>query len=309
MTSFNRREFLRGAVTAAALATTGGDISQLQANPLGLPIGLQLYTVRVELAKDFKGTLAQVAAIGYQEVEVTPFYHQKPAELKQAIEAAGLKAPSGHCGAEQLAGDVGALITSFREAGLQYMICSFPASRPGKAQPMSRVAGKPHEPSFDADDYRWMAEIFNRTGEKCQQAGLQFGYHAHNLDFKTFDDQPALDQLMHNTDPKLVQLELDCYWVARAGRDPVDYLKRYAGRVPLLHIKDMKAGLKPTTSIVEGGDHGFIEVGRGSIEWKQIFAAAREAGVKHYFVEQDTCDGPPMESARISYQFLKELQV
>jgi len=217
MTSFNRRDFLRGGAAAVALAT---GISRLQANPLGLPIGLQLYTVRVQLAKDFKGTLAQVAAVGYQEVEITPFYHQKPAELKQTIEAAGLKAPSGHCGAEQLTGDVGAVIASFREAGLQYMVCSFPASRPGKAQPTFAVGGTPHEPSFDTDDYKWLANLFNQTGAKCQQAGIQFAYHAHNLDFKVFDDQPALDQLMHDTDPKAVQLELDCYWAARAARIP-----------------------------------------------------------------------------------------
>ena len=306
MTSFNRRDFLRGGAAAVALAT---GISRLQANPLGLPIGLQLYTVRVQLAKDFKGTLAQVAAVGYQEVEITPFYHQKPAELKQTIEAAGLKAPSGHCGAEQLTGDVGAVIASFREAGLQYMVCSFPASRPGKAQPTFAVGGTPHEPSFDTDDYKWLANLFNQTGAKCQQAGIQFAYHAHNLDFKVFDDQPALDQLMHDTDPKAVQLELDCYWAARAGKDPVDYMKRYAGRIPLLHIKDMEPGLKPTTNVIEGGDHDFIEVGRGTIDWKRIFAAAPQAGVKHYFVEQDTCDGPPIESARISYEYLKNLQV
>ena len=93
------------------------------------------------------------------------------------------------------------------------------------------------------------------------------------------------------------------------SKDPVDYMKRYAGGIPLLHIKDMKPGLKPTTNVIEGGDHDFIEVGRGTIDWKRIFAAAPQAGVKHYFVEQDTCDGPPIESARISYEYLKNLQV
>jgi sugar phosphate isomerase/epimerase len=85
-------------------------------------------------------------------------------------------------------------------------------------------------------------------------------------------------------------------------------MKRYAGRVPLLHIKAMKPGLDPTTDMVKGGDHDFIEVGRGSIDWKRIFSAALEAGVKHYFVEQDVCAGPPIESAKISYEYLKNLQ-
>jgi sugar phosphate isomerase/epimerase len=208
-----------------------------------------------------------------------------------------------------LKSDPSELIASYHEVGAQYLVCSFPAHRPGSAQPMIRAAGQPHVPSFDAEDYKWMAEVFNKTGEQCQQAGMQFAYHNHNLDFKTFDGETALDQLLHNTDSKLVQLEMDCYWVARAGKDPVDYMKKYAGRIPLLHIKDMKPGLTPTTDIMKGGDHDFTEVGRGSIDWKRIFSAAPEAGVKHYFVEQDVCDGPPIESARISFEYLKNLQV
>ncbi len=309
MSHFDRRGFLRGGAAAVALGAAGRRISRLWANPLGLPIGLQLYTVREQAAKDIKGTLTQVAAIGYQEVEIDGFYHEKPAELRKTIEAAGLKAPSGHCGAEQLKNDPTELIDSYREVGAQYLVCAFPAHRPGAAQAMVRAAGQPFAPNFDADDYKWMAEVFNKTGEQCQQAGMQFAYHNHNLDFKTFDGETALDQLLHNTDSKLVQLELDCYWVSRAGKDPVDYMKRYAGRVPLLHIKDMKSGLTPTTDIMKGGDHDFIEVGRGCIDWKRIFSAAPETGVKHYFVEQDVCDGPPIESAKISYEYLKNLQV
>lgn len=306
MSHFNRRGFLRGSAAAVALAAAGRSISHLWANPLGLPIGLQLYTVRQQIAKDLKGTLAQVAAIGYQEVEIDGFYHQKPADLKQMLQADGLKAPSGHCGAEQLKSDPSELISSYREVGAEYLVCSFPAHRPGAPQP-AHVAGQPFAPNFDAEDYKWMAEVFNKTGKQCEEAGLQFAYHNHNLDFKMIDDEPALDWLLHNTDSKLVQLEMDCYWVSRAGKDPVAYMKKYAGRVPLLHIKDMKAGLTPTTDIVKGGDHDFTEAGRGVIDWKRIFAAAPEAGVKHYFVEQDTCDGPPIESARISFEYLKNL--
>jgi sugar phosphate isomerase/epimerase len=307
MPNFNRREFLKSGAAAIALAAAGGRPSRLEANPLGLPIGLELYTVRDQLRKDFAGTLRQVAAIGYQEVELPGFLGRRPSEVKRQVEAAGLRAPSGHCQGDDLKGDVAPLIARFREAGLQYMICAFPTHRPGSAQSTLRIAGRPHEPSFDADDYKWLAGVFNEVGEKCQQAGLEFGYHNHNLDFKTLDGdgETALDQLLHGTDPKLVKLELDCYWAARAGKDPVEYMNRYAGRVPVLHIKDMKPGLKPTISIAEGGDHDFTEVGRGVIDWKRIFRAAPAAGVRHYFVEQDRCDRPPMESARISYEYLK----
>ena len=304
MLNFNRREFLRSGAAAIAMAA-GGRPSLLEANPLGLPIGLELYTVRNQLRKDFAGTLRQVAAIGYGEVEISDFFGRKPAEVKRLVEAAGLRAPCGHCRAEDLKGDVAPLIAQFREGGLQYMICAFPAHRPGSAPSRLRANGRPPEPSFDADDYKWLAGIFNEVGEECQRAGLEFGYHNHNLDFKTFDGETALDQLLRATDPKLVKLELDCYWAARAGKDPVEYMTRYAGRVPVLHIKDMKPGLKPTTSLAEGGDDDFTEVGRGVIDWKRIFRAAPTAGVRHYFVEQDRCERPPMESARMSYEYLK----
>ncbi|HEY6291270.1 MAG TPA: sugar phosphate isomerase/epimerase [Terriglobia bacterium] len=308
MSRFNRREFLRGSAAALAVGALGR-VSRLAANPLGLPIGLELYTVRQQFTTDAKRTLAQVAAIGYQEVELFSFAKYKPAELKQMVEAAGLKAPSGHCSAQDLAKDTSPLIDSFRDAGVSYMICAFPGHRPGTAQSTLQVAGQGFNPHFSEDDYKWMAETFNQVGASCQKAGLQFGYHNHNLDFIPFEDgQLALDYLLQQTDPKLVQLEMDCYWVSRAGKDPLDYMKRYPGRIPILHLKDMKPGVTPTTDISKGGD-AFTEVGRGTIDWKRIFQAAPEAGVKHYFVEQDKCDGPPMESAKISYEYLKNLQV
>lgn len=305
---FNRRDFLRGSAVGVALAAAGGRVLRMRANPLGLPVGLELYTVRREFMQDPKTTLEQVAAIGYGEVELFTLGKNKPSDLKAMVEAAGLKAPSGHCSADDLKKDTAPLVDSYREAGVQYMICAFPSHHPGSAPPSPPAPGQHFMPNFTEDDYKWMAEAFNQTGEKCKAAGLQFGYHNHNLDFKTFGDKPALDQLMAATDPSLVKLELDCYWVARAGKDPVEYMKRYAGRIPILHIKDMKPGTTPTTDIGKGGD-AFTEVGRGVINWKSIFEAAPDAGVKHYFVEQDRTDGPPMESAKISYEYLKNLQV
>ena len=306
MDSMSRRRFLRDGAVAVALAAAGGRALRLWANPLGLPIGLELYTVRQEFLKDPKGTLQRVAAIGYGEVELFSFGKNTPAEVKRMVEAAGLKAPAGHCSAEDLKKDTSPLIGRFREAGLEYMVCSFPAHRPGAPQSVTGIARHSSAPGFSEDDYKWMAEVFNQTGEKCHQAGIQFGYHNHNLDFKSFDDKPALDVLLASTDPKLVKLELDCYWAARAGKDPADSLTRYAGRVPLLHIKDMQAGTTPTTDISKGGD-AFTEVGRGVIDWKRIFQAAPEAGVKHYFVEQDISERSPLESARISYEYLHNL--
>src|SRR2546422_9648407 len=127
------------------------------------------------------------------------------------------------------------------------------------------------------------------------------------FEFKTFDGVSAYDELLRRTDSKLVQLELDCYWITRAGKDPLDYFKQYPGRFPLWHIKDRKPGYAPATDM-DQGPGPFTEVGRGSIDWPKIFSGAREAGVKHYYVEQDFCERPPLESAKISYDYLKGLK-
>ena len=137
------------------------------------------------------------------------------------------------------------------------------------------------------------------------QAELHLAVHNHFHVFKSFDGVTGFEVLMKETDPKFVNFELDCFWAVFAGHDPVRLFERYPGRFPLLHIKDMQPGHKPSVDTVEG--QPFTEVGRGVIDWKRIFAAAPQGGVKHYFVEQDLCDRPPMESARISCEYLKSL--
>jgi sugar phosphate isomerase/epimerase len=148
----------------------------------------------------------------------------------------------------------------------------------------------------------------NAIGEQCKKVGLQFAYHSLNLEFRTLEGVVPYDDLLRRTDPNLVQLEIDCYWLTRAGKDPVEYFKKYPGRIPLLHIKDLKPGLAATTE-PDAGPGPFIEVGRGRIDWKRLFAAAPQGGVKHYYVEQDFCDRPVLESLKISYDYLMSLKV
>jgi len=207
------------------------------------------------------------------------------------LKTLGLTAPSCHYETPQLRTGLEQRLADAKELGLGYMVCAF-------LQPHERKS---------LDDYRRVADFFNQVGVQIQRAGLQFGYHGHNFEFTTYDGVVAFDELLRRTDPKLVAIELDCYWVTRAGKDPVAYFKQYPGRFPILHIKDMKPGHAPTADLNKGAD-AFTEVGRGSIDWKRIFADAPAAGVKHYFVEQDKCDGPPIESARISYEYLHSLQ-
>jgi sugar phosphate isomerase/epimerase len=288
-----RRRFLLEA--ALGVAGVGIDCAlssaKLWANPLGLPIGLELYTVRHELEKDFDGTLRKVAEIGYKEVEPYSFLNRKAAQIRQTLSGLGLSCPAGHYGLPQLKSGLKECIGYAKELGLSYMVCSF-------LQPAERKS---------LDDYRQVAEVFNRVGEQCQKAGIQFGYHNHNFEFTKFDGVEAFDELLRKTDPKLVNIELDCYWATRAGKDPVAFFRQYPGRFPILHVKDMKPGQAPTTD-PRAGSNAFTEVGRGSIDWKRIFSAAREGGVKHYFVEQDKCERAPLESAKVSFEYLRNLK-
>jgi sugar phosphate isomerase/epimerase len=290
-----RRQFLHDATLALAGLGAGfaGLVHRprhLNGNPLGLPIGLELYTVRALLKKDFEGTLKRVAAVGYKEVELFSFLGRKPSQIKQSLTVLGLSCPSSHYETPELKSGWERHIADAKELGLTYMVCAF-------LHPRERRS---------LDDYKSLAELFNKSGEQCKKAGLQLCYHNHNFEFTKFDGVLAFDELLRLTDAELVKIELDCYWMTRAGHDPVHYLGKYPGRFPLLHIKDMKPGQQPTTDLTKGSN-AFTEVGRGSIDWKRIFEAAPQGGVKHYFVEQDTCALPALESIKISYEYLKNL--
>ena len=140
-----------------------------------------------------------------------------------------------------------------------------------------------------------MAELFNKVGEKCQEAGLQFGYHNHDFEFDSLDGQIPYDLLLQGTDPKLVQMELDIYWIKKAGKDPLAYFERYRGRFALCHVKDM-------TEAEE-----MVDVGEGEIDFAEIFSKSEEAGLKHYFVEHDHPEDP-LKSIKTSFKYLKQLE-
>jgi len=158
------------------------------------------------------------------------------------------------------------------------------------------------------DVYKRLAELFTRAAEETQKAGIQFCYHNHNFEFKELDGTTAYEFLLEQLDPKLVKFEMDCFWVTHAGQDPVAIFKNHPGRFPLLHIKDLVAGHPPSTDMDDRMGL-FAEVGRGTIDWKRIFEAAPEGGMKHFFVEQDFCERPPLESIKISYDYLHALKV
>lgn len=293
MTALKRRGFLKIAASAAGALWTSGPAP---AYPLGLPLGLQPYTVRNDLKTDFMGTLRKIVAMGYREIELSGglaygvFYGQKPPELRKVLDGFGLRAPSSHFGPPKDDAEWARNIEDAHQLGLQFMLC-----------------GTPPHGSRSVEGWKRTAEYFNRLGKQCRDAGFQFGYHNHNSEFRVYDGVVGYDQLLHSSDPDLVKMELDCFWMTFAGKDPAQYLHQYPNRFVMLHIKDLKPGYKPTTGEFEGNP--FAEVGTGVIDWKRIFAAARNTSVKHYFVEQDLWDRPSLESAQISADYLKKLVV
>ena len=242
-----RRNLLRTAgLTAAA---TMSNFDPLRANPLDRPIGLQLYTVGDQLGKDFNGTLKQIAAIGYKEVELAATYQKSAAELRAAFSDAGLTCRSAHMFDFQKTPPQ--FMDFAKELGVKYVVTSF--NPPQSA--MASLSGA--KPDFDAfvkvlegmtlDDYKRSADTCNQLGAEARKHGLQYAYHNHNLEFRKFGDVTAYDTLLSSTDPQLVKMEMDCGWVAAAGYDPVAYLDKFPDRFRLLHIKAFKSGA-PTVS-------------------------------------------------------------
>ena len=294
-----RRQFLRAGMLGLAAIAAHQKAGHLRAQPLGLPIGLELFTVRHECEKDFPGTLEKVAVIGYKEVEIFDFYGRKATDIRRILSSAGLVAPSSHTLSYVLSprhplSEVRSrweeLIEYATELGVRYL--------GGSIGDVSRL--------HPLDDYKRLADLMNAVGEQCRRAGLQFAYHNLNIEFRKYDGVVPYDWLLGHTDPQSVQLEIDCYWLTRAGKDPLEYFKMYPGRIPLLHIKDRKPGYAPATN-PDPGPGPFTEVGHGCIDWKRILGAAPGGGLRHYYVEQDFCDRPVLESLKMSYDYLKNL--
>jgi sugar phosphate isomerase/epimerase len=283
--SLTRREFVGlGAGAVAAFAGAG----RLAAKPLGRPIGLQLYSVRELLPKDFDGTLAKVRAAGYTEVEAAGYYDRTAAQFRKAMDQAGLRCVSTHHPLGVLRPQLDALIEYGHALGLDYMICSSSVRRdPASNGPLN------------LDDWRWVAGEFNRIGEKVKAAGMTFGYHNHTPEFGVEGGTVLYDELLRLTDPKLVVFEMDCGWVAATGRNPVEYLSKTPERFPLLHVKDMVRG---TT----GGFHSTV-MGRGVVDYRPILRAA--TGLKHYFIEQEEFDMDTIEALRLDAEYMRKLEV
>jgi sugar phosphate isomerase/epimerase len=274
--TISRRHFL--AASAVAL--------QLRADPLGLPIGCQTYPVRDALGKDFPGTLKQIAGIGYKTIEMCsppgyenagygPLMKLKAPEMKQIIHDAGLRCESCHYQFRELKENLADRLAFAKELGLKQMVLSTFGLRQ------------------DAAMSEWMkaADELNKIGEQTQKAGLQLGFHNHNFEFREIDGVLIYDQLMGWLDPKLVKMQFQVS-VISLGYEAATYMKKYPGRFISIHLQDWSPA-----------DKKQVAVGQGSVDWKQLFAAAKTAGVKNYFVELN------MEAMQASYPYLHNLKL
>jgi sugar phosphate isomerase/epimerase len=304
MATFTRRSFLKSTtIGAAILAIEGKGPALLDASALGLPVGLQLYTVRQELAKDFNGTLKHVADIGYREVEAAGYYNKTAQQFLSSLRAVGLRMPSAHYSMSQLQDGLSQQIDFARQLGLSYMICP----GPGRPPHQRRTASQKRHFELTLDDWKWNADQFNKIGAETKKAGIQFGYHNHFIEFRRTDGVIPYDELLRACNPDLVKFEIDVGWMVYAGFDPIHYMTRYPGRFPELHIKGVKKGYKPSEG--HGREFPTAELGRGEIAWKRIFAVAPRAGVKHYYVEQESFpDMTVMAALKVDYEYLHELQ-
>jgi len=286
MSIASRRSFLKASSAVAAATVVGVD--GLSASPLKFPIGLQLYSVRNLLPKDFDGTLGKVRADGYTEVEAAGYYDKPAAEFKKAMDNAGLRCVSTHHPLGVLRPKLDELIEYGHNLRLDYIICSSSVRRDPTAKgPLT------------LDDWHYVAGEFNRIGEKVKAAGMTFGYHNHTPEFGTEGGVVFYDELLKNTDPKLVVFEMDCGWVFAAGRDPIEYLSKTPERFPLLHVKDMARE-------ANGQFHSTV-MGRGLVDYKLTLRAA--TGLKHYFIEQEEFDMDPIEALRLDAEYMRKLDV
>lgn len=282
-----RRQFLKS--LGAGVATVGA-VDLFAASKTVKSLGLQLFSVREFVAKDLEGTLEKVAALGYKELEIYgyngTFFGKTTNEFKTILKNTGIKVVSSHHAAGIANKSKGSLTEGWDKAvedldslGAKYMVCPYLF---------------PKEQTHET--YALLPDLLSKSGEVTKSAGIQFAYHNHDFEFKKYNDSTLVfDHIITNTPADLVKIELDLYWIIKAGYDPIQYFEKYPGRFPLWHVKDMEAGSKDIT-----------EVGHGTIDFDKIFAARKIAGLKQWFVEQDVTKGNMFDSIKSSHEYISK---
>lgn len=278
-----RRDFIKQTSFLTAASLLGSNILKAAPNSVKSDVGIQLYSVRNEMLADAKGTLIKLGKIGYKEIESARsdkgnYYGLAPKEIKTICNDNGMKLRSGHIHVDN---DFQKSIDEAAESGQQYLISAVLPS-----------------PGQTVDNYKKSAEQLSKAGEQCKKSGLTFGYHNHNSEFDTVDGQVLYDVLLNNVDHNYVIMEMDLGWVINAGKDPLEYFKKYPGRFPLWHLKDMDPVQKHST-----------EFGKGNVDIAGMFAHAKQSGMKYFFIEQEEYTNNAFESMTYDYNWLQKVKL
>ncbi len=279
-------------------------------DPLGLPVGIQLWTVRESMQSDPGGTLAQLRRMGYRTVESAGFGGLSAKGFRRLIDAAGLECPSAHL--DFRSPDVEAIFADAHALGAHYAVSSIlrpgTGAVPAVSPALQGVANSLRVMTLD--DARVTAELANRIGGQAKRAGLQYAYHNHFFEFFDLGNgEVAYDVLLRETDPELVKFEIDCGWMKAAGHDPITYFNRYPHRFPMIHVKDFLPATGEAAGAAAAALRVGTELGTGFIDYQPIFAAAKSQPLKYYFAEQE---GPfthmtQLEAAKVAYGYLHGL--
>jgi sugar phosphate isomerase/epimerase len=293
----SRRSFAGAMV---AIGTLGFADRFALADPLGLPLGLQLYSVRQQMPEDLDGTLAAVSKAGYTEVEAAALPNKSATEVRAALDRAGLRCVSAHHPFADLHARFDEILAYDKQLGVRFIICASPGHRNPPPAASGRVP-------FTLDDWHYNAEQFNAMGERTAREGVRFGYHNHVPEFAETDGKVPYMELLRLTDPKKVTFELDCGWATVAGMNPVDLMKNHPRRISMLHVKDFH--LPSGGSLPDPHAAKVTELGLGNIDYHPIFAeAARSQHIEHAFVEQEAFDMPWQQSLQVDADYLRKFR-
>lgn len=244
-------------------------------------IGLQLYTVRSRMDVGVERTLYEVAQVGYREVEFAGYFGRPPRAIRQLLDRNKLRSPAAHLQLSDLRGGFYRRLDDSAEIGHKWLVVPW--------------LDEADRDSIDA--IKQTADTMNKAAEDAKGFKIKIAYHNHDFEFQEVEGRRIYDVLLEETDPKLVDMELDLYWMTKAGIDPLEYITRWPGRFPLMHVKD--AGPEP--------EYEMRDVGKGTIDFARIFAARKQSGMKHVFVEHDNPPNP-MVSVATSYRYLDALR-
>ncbi len=301
MKTLTRRAFLQSTCKFGLTAAAASMTSHMgEADAMGLPPGIQLYSVRADMAMDIPGTLKKLRTIGFAEVETAGFGKYSAKEFRKFLDDVDLRAPSAHL--KLTPTRYSSMFDDAQVLGATFAVSS---SLQTVMYPPS-PAGSPMAP-LGQDGFKRLAEAMNDIGAKAKAAGLQYAYHNHNYEFERMPDGSfGYDILVTGTDPALVKFEADCGWMCAAGTDPVAYFRRYPGRFKMIHVKEFQAMNALSTSLSGPTRPKGTDLGQGFIDYKRIFAAGKVAGIEHAFSEQEE---PylisQMTSAEAAFRFLK----